>query len=126
MWAFILYIEKATGVAGRVAEERGETQPGTGSVGYVVRGNSAFSKDTRLLFCTFGILLRQLQSDGALDSITHIVIDEVHERNLDGDVLMGLLREALKTVPHLKVILMIHVDFWSTIYPPEGSIAFQL
>ena len=89
-----------------MAEERGETQPGTGSVGYVVRGNSAFSKDTRLLFCTFGILLRQLQSDGALDSITHIVIDEVHERNLDGDVLMGLLREALKTVPHLKVILM--------------------
>ena len=71
-----------------------------------MRGNSAFSKHTRLLFCTFGILLRQLQSEGALNSVTHIVIDEVHERNLDGDVLMGLLREALKTVPHLKVILM--------------------
>jgi len=96
----------ATGVAGRVAEERGENQPGKASVGYVVRGASAFSKDTRLLFCTFGILLRQLQSEGALDSITHIVIDEVHERNLDGDILMGLLRESLKTVPHLKVILM--------------------
>jgi len=96
----------ATGVAARVAEERAEMQPGTASVGYVVRGNSAFCKDTRLLFCTFGILLRQLQSEGALNSITHIVIDEVHERNLDGDVLMGLLREALKTVPHLKVILM--------------------
>jgi HrpA-like RNA helicase len=98
--------QKATGVAARVAEERGETQPGTASVGYVVRGNSAFSKDTRMLFCTFGILLRQLQSEGALNSVTHIVIDEVHERNLDGDILMGLLREALKTVPHLKVILM--------------------
>ena len=71
-----------------------------------MRGNSAFSKDTRLLFCTFGILLRQLQSEGALNSVTHIVIDEVHERNLDGDILMGLLREALKTVPHLTVILM--------------------
>jgi ATP-dependent RNA helicase DHX57 len=89
-----------------VADERGELQPGTGSVGYVVRGNSSFSKNTRLMFCTFGILLRQLQSEGALNSVTHIVIDEVHERNLDGDVLMGLLREALKTVPHLKVILM--------------------
>ena len=89
-----------------MAEERGETQPGTGSVGYVVRGNSAFCKDTRLLFCTFGILLRQLQSEGALNAVTHIVIDEVHERNLDGDILMGLLREALNTVPHLKVILM--------------------
>ncbi|KAL3921982.1 MAG: hypothetical protein SGILL_002453 [Bacillariaceae sp.] len=96
----------ATGVAARVADERGEAQPGTASVGYVVRGATAVCKDTRLLFCTFGILLRQLQADGALDSVTHIVIDEVHERNLDGDVLMGLLREALKTVPHLNVILM--------------------
>jgi ATP-dependent RNA helicase DHX57 len=50
--------------------------------------------------------LRQLQTQGALDHITHVVIDEVHERNLDGDVLMGLLREALETVPHLIVILM--------------------
>ena len=96
----------ATGVAARVAEERGEKQPGTGSVGYVVRGATAISKDTRLLFCTFGILLRQLQSEGALDCVTHVVIDEVHERNLDGDILMGLLRESLKTVPHLKIILM--------------------
>jgi ATP-dependent RNA helicase DHX57 len=96
----------ATGVAGRVAEERGETRPGVGSVGYVVRGDTAVCRDTRLLFCTFGILLRQLQSDGALDSISHIVIDEVHERNLDGDILMGLLRESLDTNPHLNVILM--------------------
>lgn len=96
----------ATGVAGRVAEERGENQPGTASVGYVVRGATAVCKDTRLLFCTFGILLRQLQSEGALDSISHIVIDEVHERTLDGDILMGLLRDSLKTNPHLKVILM--------------------
>lgn len=96
----------ATGVAARVAEERGENQPGEASVGYVVRGATAMSKDTRLMFCTFGILLRQLQSEGALDAVTHVVVDEVHERNLDGDVLMGLLRESLKTLPHLKVILM--------------------
>ena len=96
----------ATGVAARVAQERGEEKVGTGSVGYVVRGDSAFCKDTRLLFCTFGILLRQLQCDGALDCISHIVIDEVHERNLDGDVLMALLRESLKKVPHLRIVLM--------------------
>ena len=70
----------ATGVAGRVAEERGESRPGVESVGYVVRGDTAVCNDTRLLFCTFGILLRQLQSDGALDNVSHIVIDEVHER----------------------------------------------
>jgi ATP-dependent RNA helicase DHX57 len=96
----------ATGVAARVADERGESRAGTASVGYVVRGATAVSNDTRLLFCTFGILLRQLQAQGALDHITHVVIDEVHERNLDGDVLMGLLRNALKTVPQLTVILM--------------------
>jgi ATP-dependent RNA helicase DHX57 len=96
----------ATGVAARVAEERGEDKPGRGSVGYVVRGDSAISNNTRLLFCTFGILLRQLQSEGALDCITHIIIDEVHERNLDGDVLMALLKQCLDTTPHLRVVLM--------------------
>lgn len=63
-------------------------------------------KSTRLLFCTFGILLRQLQCEGALDNITHIVIDEVHERNLDGDVLMALLKQCLSTTPNLRVVLM--------------------
>eukprot|EP00934_Nitzschia_sp_Nitz4_P000621 Nitzschia sp. Nitz4//scaffold345_size17508//11578//16174//NITZ4_008825-RA/size17508-snap-gene-0.8-mRNA-1//-1//CDS//3329548634//621//frame0 len=96
----------ATGVARRVAEERAESKPGVGSVGYVVRGDSAISKSTRLLFCTFGILLRQLQCDGALECVTHIVIDEVHERNLDGDVLMAILKDALRTYPNLRVILM--------------------
>jgi ATP-dependent RNA helicase DHX57 len=96
----------ATGVAGRVANERGETQPGTGSVGYVVRGQTALCHHTRILFCTFGILLRQLQNEGALDCVTHILIDEVHERNLDGDVLMGLLKQLLPLTPHLKVVLM--------------------
>jgi ATP-dependent RNA helicase DHX57 len=96
----------ATGVGTRVAQERGESQAGKGSVGYVVRGDSAISKDTRLLFCTFGILLRQLQCEGALDCITHIIIDEVHERTLDGDVLMALLKDALATTKNLTVVLM--------------------
>lgn len=96
----------ATGVASRVANERGESEPGKGSVGYVVRGDSAICKSTRLLFCTTGVLLRQLQSDGALDSITHIVVDEVHERHLDTDVLLGVLKHCLGDTPHLRVILM--------------------
>lgn len=62
----------ATGVANRVATERGEAKPGKDSVGYVVRGDSATSENTRLLFCTTGILLRQLQNESALDCITHI------------------------------------------------------
>ena len=96
----------ATGVAVRVAEERGESKPGVGSVGYSVRGDSAVGMNTRILFCTYGILLRQLQSAGALDSITHVIIDEVHERNLDGDVLMALLKQLLPSTPHLRLVLM--------------------
>lgn len=95
----------ATGVADRVAEERGERElGGQGSVGYVVRGASSIGHNTRLMFCTTGVLLRQLQSEGALDCITHIVIDEVHERNLDTDILLAILKETKP--PHLRVILM--------------------
>ena len=94
----------ATGVADRVADERGESQPGIGSVGYVVRGDSKIGNDCRLMFCTTGVLLRQLQSEGALDCITHIVIDEVHERHLDTDILLGILKETRP--PHLRVVLM--------------------
>jgi hypothetical protein len=94
----------ATGVADRVAKERGEEKAGVGSVGYVVRGDVAMCNNTRLMFCTTGVLLRQLQSEGALDCITHIVIDEVHERHLDTDVLLGILKESRP--PHLRVVLM--------------------
>ena len=96
----------ATGVANRVAEERGEKQAGCGSVGYVVRGDSALCNQSRLVFCTTGVLLRQFQVEGALDCLTTIVIDEVHERNLDGDILLGLLKGILPTKPHLRVVLM--------------------
>jgi len=96
----------ATGVASRVAEERGEPSAGKQSVGYVVRGDSALCENSRLVFCTTGILLRQLQSDDALNCITHIVVDEVHERQLDTDILLGLLKSILPSHPQLHVILM--------------------
>ena len=96
----------ATGVANRVASERAESDPGVASVGYVVRGESKICTSTRLLFCTTGVLLRQLQSRNALECITHIVIDEVHERHLDSDVLLAILKQTLPSVPHLTVVLM--------------------
>jgi ATP-dependent RNA helicase DHX57 len=89
-----------------VAIERGESRAGIGSVGYSVRGDSANCGSTRLMFCTTGVLLRQLQSQGALENITHIVIDEVHERHLDSDVLLAILKQVLPENPHLNVVLM--------------------
>jgi len=66
-------------VAERVASEWGETIGGT--VGYNIRLESRMHRDTALLFCTTGLLLRMLGSNGELDGITHVIMDEVHERD---------------------------------------------
>lgn len=49
--------------------------------GYHVRLDDASTRDTRLLFCTTGILLRRLASEHHLSSVSHIVVDEVQLRN---------------------------------------------
>ncbi|KAK7064008.1 dead deah box [Favolaschia claudopus] len=86
----------------RVSAERIED----GSVGYAIRGESKQSKNTKLLFCTTGVVLRRLGSGDTLQNVSHVVVDEVHERSVDGDFLMLELRELLKTHPTLKVVLM--------------------
>jgi HrpA-like RNA helicase len=108
----------AIGVATRVAQERGESIDGrTSSIGYSVRGASRRTSKTRLLFCTTGVLLRRMQQqDMLLDGrstngrpavkITHVIVDEVHERSLDSDHLLTLLRDILPFRPDIKVILM--------------------
>ena len=68
----------AMGVAQRVAAERAE--PLGRMVGYQVRLESKRSRETRLLFCTTGILLRRLQADRALRGVSHVVVDEAHGR----------------------------------------------
>ncbi|CAO0799169.1 unnamed protein product [Mucor circinelloides] len=94
----------AIGVAERVASERCEKIGQT--VGYAVRGETKVSSDTRLQFVTTGVLLRRLQSDPTLDGISHVMIDEVHERSVDSDFLLIILREVLKKRKDLKVVLM--------------------
>ncbi|KAI8368128.1 P-loop containing nucleoside triphosphate hydrolase protein [Radiomyces spectabilis] len=94
----------AIGVAERVAAERCE-KVGL-SVGYAVRGETKVSAETRLQFCTTGVLLRRLQSDPTLTGISHVIIDEVHERSVDSDFLLIILRQVLEKRKDLKVILM--------------------
>ena len=65
------------------------------------------SKNTKLLFCTTGVILRRLQDDRDLRSITHVIVDEVHERQVQTDVLLIALRKLLQTTRRdLKVILV--------------------
>ncbi|KAJ2720873.1 helicase [Coemansia sp. Benny D115] len=97
----------ALGVAARVSEERAESSLGSGMVGYAVRGESRQGADTRLLFCTTGVLLRMLSDAPALEGVTHVVCDEVHERSVDSDLLLALLRRCQKERRNgLKVVLM--------------------
>lgn len=94
----------ALSVAERVAKERGE-KAGE-SVGFQVKLHSKKSRDTRLLFCTTGVLLRRLQSDHTLEAFTHVVVDEVHERSVDTDFLLLLLRNILRKRRSLRLVLM--------------------
>lgn len=51
-----------------------------------MRLDAATTRDTRLLFCTTGILLRRLAGDPALLAVSHVLVDEVHERTLQGEL----------------------------------------
>ena len=98
----------AVTVSERVAAERGEVI-GVGAVGYQIRLESKASSECSLLFCTNGVLLRRLTSPGAdamLAATSHIVVDEIHERDLFADFLAVVLRSALQRHPHLRLVLM--------------------
>ncbi|KAJ9639109.1 putative ATP-dependent RNA helicase ucp12 [Knufia peltigerae] len=79
-------------------------------VGYIIRGDSKASANTKITFQTTGVLLRRLQGaenvKAALANVSHVFVDEVHERSLDTDFLLALLRDALPVLPHLKIVLM--------------------
>lgn len=88
----------AMSLAHRIAAERSETCGVPGSlVGYHIRLEAAAAPSTRLMLCTTGILLRRMQSDPLLTGVSHIIIDEVHERDVNIDFLLLLLRDVLST-----------------------------
>jgi hypothetical protein len=79
---------------------------GPQTVGYVIRGESRTNaKMAKITFCTTGVVLRRLASGGDvnLEGVSHIIVDEVHERSVDGDFLLLQLRELLKRNKTIKV-----------------------
>ncbi|KAJ6113588.1 hypothetical protein N7523_006905 [Penicillium sp. IBT 18751x] len=103
----------ALGLADRVSDERCSTVGD--EVGYIIRGESKLKQGaTKITFVTTGVLLRRIQSGGDADGnvassladVSHVVVDEVHERSLDTDFLLALLRDVLRYRKDLKVILM--------------------
>lgn len=94
----------AMSIAERVAHERGESI--AESVGWAVRGERKVGKSNRILFTTTGLLLRRLQSEPDLASSSHLLIDEIHERSMDSDLLLLEVATLLAANPRLRVVLM--------------------
>jgi len=90
--------------ARRVAWELGE-QPGE-TVGYQVRFEDATGPRTRLRFVTEGILTRRLLSDPMLSGVSAVVLDEFHERHLESDLALALLKRLQRARPDLRIVVM--------------------
>lgn len=93
----------AVSVAERVAEERGE-ELGLSS-GYSVRFESILPRPYgSVMFCTVGVLLRKLEA--GLRGVSHVIVDEIHERDLNSDFIMVVLRDMVMAYPEMRLILM--------------------
>lgn len=93
----------AMSVAKRVSLEMG-VQLGK-EVGYNVRFENVSSQATKIKFMTDGILLREVLTDSLLSDYSCVIIDEVHERTVSTDVLLGILKQILRQRNDLKVII---------------------
>jgi ATP-dependent helicase HrpB len=90
--------------ARRVASELGE---GVGeTVGYQIRFEEAIGPRTRLRFVTEGVLTRRLLSDPQLKGVAAVVLDEFHERHLESDLALALLKRLQRSRPDLRIIVM--------------------
>ncbi|KAK6112877.1 Helicase conserved C-terminal domain family protein [Brugia pahangi] len=93
----------AIALAERIADERGE-QLGV-SVGYAVRFDSLHPRPYgSLMLVTVGMLLKRLEL--GLRGISHIIVDEIHERDINTDFIMIVLRDMVNMYPNLRIILM--------------------
>ena len=82
-------------------------QPIGGSVGYAIRGESKHSSKTQVMVMTDGILLNKLRDDPELNGIDCVILDEFHERGVNVDTALALLREVqINYRPDLSIIVM--------------------
>uniref|UniRef100_A0A3B3B7P7 RNA helicase n=1 Tax=Oryzias melastigma TaxID=30732 RepID=A0A3B3B7P7_ORYME len=93
----------AVSVAERVAYERAEDLGK--SCGYSVRFESVLPRPhASILFCTVGVLLRKLEA--GIRGISHVIVDEIHERDINTDFLMVVLRDVVQAFPDVRILLM--------------------
>lgn len=93
----------AVALAERVASELGDTRGPGGLVGYSIRGESRVGAATAATFVTKGVLLRALEGGGAeggLSGVTHLLLDEVHERSVDLDLILLAMKRLIAGGAH--------------------------
>ncbi|KAL1494169.1 hypothetical protein ABEB36_009813 [Hypothenemus hampei] len=95
----------AISVAERVAAERDENIGG--SVGFQIRLEKVMPRNRgSILFCTTGVLLKRMETDPSLNEISHIILDEIHERDIISDFLITVLKDVIQFRKDIKIILM--------------------
>jgi ATP-dependent RNA helicase DHX34 len=110
------------GLSKRVAHEM-LSDYGT-EVGYQIRFERQKTAKTKILFITEGLLLRQLSDDENLSNFSVIIIDEIHERNLHGDFLLGISKCLLRARPEIKIVLMsatINLNLFANFFEQENA-----
>lgn len=93
-------------------------------VGYQIRFERQKTARTKILFITEGLLLRQLSDDENLSNYSVIIIDEIHERNLHGDFLLGISKCLLRARPDVKIVLMsatINIKLFANFFKEEDA-----
>lgn len=90
--------------AGRVAEEN-KLRLGE-EIGYAFRDEVKFQKNSQVIFFTEGTFLRFIEDQAFLKSVDTIIFDEFHERNLDTDMILAIIRQKREHYPQLKIMLM--------------------
>lgn len=95
----------ARAAARRMSAERGQRLGD--AIGFQVRFERQFGRHTRILVVTPGILLRMLHDDPFLESVGAVIFDEFHERGLEVDLALGIIRLLQQTVrPDLRIVVM--------------------
>lgn len=105
----VLMLEPRRLAARQIAERMANIldEPIGQSVGYRVRFEKKVSKDTQIEVLTEGILTRMLIEDLTLDGVSVVIFDEFHERSLNSDLALALVREAQSILrPDLKIVIM--------------------
>ncbi|CAH2087005.1 unnamed protein product [Euphydryas editha] len=97
-------------------------------VGYQIRFEKSKTADTKICFITEGLLLRQMSSEN-LPNYDVIILDEIHERHLMGDFLLGILKCLIHTRNDIKLVLMsatINIKLFEDYFSKESAVVIQV